>query len=779
MRTKSPVADDSVQSPITDFAPSPLVAIGSGSFLFIRRAHARRGWHPWRPRRGVRLSLMLVLRCVYVVTQEMLLPCKASHVEPGSMKRAVPEQSGDGKRNYFKHESIGFGYDAASYANYPSPSSSSSTPSAIAQPLPGQPPLPPMPPPPSGVPPPPHVFGPVPSQVAPIQWTPAHTPWQWIASQTSPLPPPTPHEIANTIAQREIPLRGNYVRRERFHSRSNVYAQRNNFHRKNRRVVRFGQPQAQFDQAAYFGATLAGNLGLEWRRGNYPVATSDAIINHMTVPVPNHPPVPSIPPGIASGRHVEEAEDQDVKIEKVVKKNKQRKPMSQSYVNKPWNREDAERALKIESEYNMKNKVNAQSLIIKFPDTDLNKDIVTKFHSDILNIHFQNPCGPRYCFIQMAEDVNIDEAIKELEKIKFGLGHLKVEKKSLRDEDNPEEIDPYTLFIGNLPESVKTSEIKSKFPKAQDEETRKMKNTRNILMRYNSVDDAISDYKQAYGLMWDKRNINVRFRRKRGNACPPEEPKLDVKKVKEEPSNAAQAEKERNANHVELEVNINELKEEEGNADETKEDKLNHADKSSANQNAGSAVARLQDNSNKAQRKPASQVQEDTNSHLAGLSAQEEQPWTSQSPQVPTASEAPPPYLTEANAVEETVMLAQIKEEPIDYDDMDTFDNMYNSMRSDDDVDDDDDSDDDEEPDDSDDDEDDAEEPDDSDDDEDNNADDRGDDDEDEDIDDDGNIAFRAKLSGATRDNEEPSDHLDQMFSELENMTGDIGFLKQ
>jgi len=152
--------------------------------------------------------------------------------------------------------------------------------------------------------------------------------------------------------------------------------------------------------------------------------------------------------------------------------------MSQSYPSKPWNREDAERALMTENEYNMKNKVNAQSLIIKFPDTDLDKDIVGKFHPDILNIHFQNPCGPRYCFIQMAEDVNIDEAIKELEKIKFGVGHLKVEKKLLRDEDNPEEIDPYTLFIGNLPESVKTSEIKSKFPKAQDEETRKMKNTR-------------------------------------------------------------------------------------------------------------------------------------------------------------------------------------------------------------------------------------------------------------------------------------------------------------
>lgn len=225
----------------------------------------------------------------------------------------MPEGSNEGKRTFFKQESIGFGYNASpSYASYSSPSS---VPSTIAQPLPGQPPLPPMPPPPSGVPPPPHVFGHVSSQVTPIQWTHAHTPWQWITSQTSPLPtpPPTPHDIASTIP-REIPLRGNYVRRERFtHNRSNVYVQRNNFHRKNRRVVRFGQPQGQFDQAAYFGATLTGNLGLEWQRNNYSAATSDAMLNHMTIPLSNHP-MPPIPLGIASNRRNEETEDQDVKI---------------------------------------------------------------------------------------------------------------------------------------------------------------------------------------------------------------------------------------------------------------------------------------------------------------------------------------------------------------------------------------------------------------------------------------------------------------------------------
>jgi len=133
-------------------------------------------------------------------------------------------------------------------------------------------------------------------------------------------------------------------------------------------------------------------------------------------------------------------------------------------------------------------------------------------------------------------------------------------------------------------------------------------------MRYNSVDDAISDYKQAYGLIWDKRNINVRFRRKRGNICLPEEPKPDVKKVKEEPNNATQVEKERNMNYIEFDINISDLKEEQNNIDETNGDKISRPNKL-ANQNMDVENG-LQDNFNKAQR-PASQ--ENISSHLSEL----------------------------------------------------------------------------------------------------------------------------------------------------------------
>lgn len=132
-------------------------------------------------------------------------------------------------------------------------------------------------------------------------------------------------------------------------------------------------------------------------------------------------------------------------------------------------------------------------------------------------------------------------------------------------------------------------------------------------MRYNSVDDAIADYKKAYGLMWDTRSIIVKFRRKEGNAYLPEELKPDVKKVKEEPSNVAQVEKEQNANHIELKPNVNKSKEEENNSGQ--EDKVSHVDNTLANQEKNSVEARLQDSSIKEQNKSASQVQENTNSH--------------------------------------------------------------------------------------------------------------------------------------------------------------------
>ncbi|XP_046466094.1 FK506-binding protein 5 isoform X3 [Neodiprion pinetum] len=648
-------------------------------------------------------------------------------IYPNSQPENGPEENGDSKRLAVKQELAAFGYDNT-YGSYSVPSPS---PAALNQPLPGQPPLPPMPPPPGTLPPPPHVFGPVHSQVTPMQpWSHPPPPWQWMTPQTPPLPPQSPRDMTPNNFQRDMPLRSNYVRRDRFnHNRNNIYNQRSNFHRKNRRSPRYDQLQGQFDQASYFGPSL-------------PVA----IHNHQIQQS-------SLPPGasqISINRHMDESGDQDIKIvseETVVKKNKQRKPMSQSYPSRPWNREDAERALQIENEYNKT--VKAQSLIIKFPDPDLNKDIVREFHSGIQNIHFQSPSGPRYCFIQMAEDVNIDEAIQELEKIQFGVGHLKVERKSLRDEDNPtpEEIDPYTLYIGNLPESVNVNEVKTKFPSAARVDVgyaQKMRNTRYAFIRYNSVEESISAYRQAHDLMWDTRSIIVRFRRQRGNTCLPGEPKPNVKKVKEEPGTPSQVKKELLSSNQQ-----NQIKPDVG-----KQNHVTLAPQTVQNKSQCDSQSEILKSSPLTELPSTVPTPVVTSTKTTILHQQ--QPWTLKPSEIPQMTESVPSVPLKTSQIGDKELLLEIKEEPEDYDEME----MQEDAQIDDEVDDDDDE---EEDDDSDDD----------DDDDDDDHEEEDEDDEDEEIDDTETLPDDDKQNENKDD--EPVDHLDQMFNDLENMAGDIG----
>ncbi|KAH0568257.1 uncharacterized protein LOC123268660 isoform X1 [Cotesia glomerata] len=630
------------------------------------------------------------------------------------MSKTINNENGEAKNGMNKQDTT-YGYETSYSSYYPS----SNSPSTANQPLPGQPPLPPMPPPPGALPPLPHVFSPMP-QVTQIQsWAPAPA-WQWITPQATALAAQTSRDITNST-------RGNYTRRDRFtHNRNNVYPPRGNFHRKNRRP-RFDQTPTPFDPTtAYFGQSLAaGNISIDWQRG-FAAAHNDAqnLVNHMAMSMSNQ----------SSGVNDRQDGDQDVKIvsELPVKKGKQRKPMSQNYPSRPWNREDAQSALKVENEYNKT--VRAQSLIIKFPDPDLNKDIVREFHTGIQNIHFQSPSGPRYCFIQMAENVNIDEAIKELEKIPFGVGHLKVERKSLRDEDfpMPEEIDPYTLYVGNLPESVNVNEVKSKFPTATRVDVgyaQKMRNTRYAFIRYTSVEESIAAYKQAHDLMWDTRSIIVRFRRQRGNTCLPGEPKSNTKKVKEEPNN----------------VNV---KTEQSSCTNNQTSKNNHNNKTSEDiqQTIGTVSSRSESNNTT---KNIDVRFSSDNSPITVIPteiSQQKQPWTEKSPLLPPAAEAPPPPPENES---ESILITTIKEEPEDFDEMEI---PYVPM----DDGEDDDDDDDDEPD---------------------QLDDSNDEMEDGQQDDleEQTDYYESEIQNKQNSGRaEQPDHLDRMFNELENIVGDI-----
>lgn len=79
---------------------------------------------------------------------------------------------------------------------------------------------------------------------------------------------------------------------------------------------------------------------------------------------------------------------------------KKKKPLSQNIPSKKeWTLQDAELALGVERECNKRSK--NQSLLIKFPDLELNKEIVARFHPAIENVHFQQPSAPRFCFVTL------------------------------------------------------------------------------------------------------------------------------------------------------------------------------------------------------------------------------------------------------------------------------------------------------------------------------------------------------------------------------------------
>lgn len=207
-----------------------------------------------------------------------------------------------------------------------------------------------------------------------------------------------------------------------------------------------------------------------------------------------------------------------------------RKPMSTRYTRKKeWVEEDAIRALNLENEFSKLQRM--PMLILKFPDPELNKEIVKRYSNMIDNVHFQQPSTARYCFVQLKNEADIDVVREELRQITFGTGKLQVEKKNTYSIDRkhdvtPEEIDPYTLYIGNLPTNVSVGAVKLKFPTACRIDigyAQRMKYTRYAFIRYQSIEDSLAAFRQTYNLVLESRSLIVRFRRQKGTVGLPGE----------------------------------------------------------------------------------------------------------------------------------------------------------------------------------------------------------------------------------------------------------------
>lgn len=258
---------------------------------------------------------------------------------------------------------------------------------------------------------------------------------------------------------------------------------------------------------------------------------------------------------------------------------KKKKPLSQNVPSKKeWTLQDAELALSVEKECNKRFK--NQSLLIKFPDLELNKEIVSKFHPAIENVHFQQPSAPRFCFVTLnvsyrsdkiykkfkkfqsskrkfekvskhlensknngvfwklfvneclfQESADTDAVIKELSKQRFGDGYITAEYKKDREDDQnvgPEDIDPTTLYVGNLAQEITKEDMVRTFPKVRRIDigyAKKMKYTRYAFVSFSTVTDAVEAFKKTHSTQLYSKSLIVRFRRLCGPVGMPGETK--------------------------------------------------------------------------------------------------------------------------------------------------------------------------------------------------------------------------------------------------------------
>ncbi|XP_045470124.1 uncharacterized protein LOC123677569 isoform X2 [Harmonia axyridis] len=216
--------------------------------------------------------------------------------------------------------------------------------------------------------------------------------------------------------------------------------------------------------------------------------------------------------------------------EEVQRSKKRKKPLSQSVpAKRAWTDEEAQMAIVVEREYNKLFKNH--SLKIKFPDQELNRDIVSKFHSSIETVYFQQPSNPRFCFVTLADGAEPNNVIEELNKIKFGLGYLSAEYKKDREEEQnvgPEDIDPLTLYVGNLAQEVTKEDMVTFFPKNKRIDigfAKKMRYTRYAFVSFKNVQDSIEAFKATHYADLHSKSMIVRFRRLHGTVGMPGEAK--------------------------------------------------------------------------------------------------------------------------------------------------------------------------------------------------------------------------------------------------------------
>lgn len=136
-----------------------------------------------------------------------------------------------------------------------------------------------------------------------------------------------------------------------------------------------------------------------------------------------------------------------------------------------------------------------------------------------------------FCVFFFQESADTDAVIRELNKQKFGDGYITAEYKKDREDDQnvgPEDIDPTTLYVGNLAQEITKEDMMKTFQKVRRIDigyAKKMKYTRYAFVSFSTVADAIEAFKKTHSTQLYSKSLIVRFRRLHGPVGMPGESK--------------------------------------------------------------------------------------------------------------------------------------------------------------------------------------------------------------------------------------------------------------
>ncbi|XP_063706204.1 3-phosphoinositide-dependent protein kinase B [Culicoides brevitarsis] len=185
-----------------------------------------------------------------------------------------------------------------------------------------------------------------------------------------------------------------------------------------------------------------------------------------------------------------------------------------------WTREDAVKAIEMENAFNQS---QSNQYVLRFPDPFIDKSIIQAYSSAIVDVRVQQPITPRFVYVQLQPETDAEKLKQDLAKIQFGNGFLKLEKRNVPQNEHlkPEDIDPFTIFMGNIHPSTSIQSVKQSVEKAYRVDVgfaKKHKFGRYAFAKFRSAADArnaFSTLRNAVGR--GGMDLVVRFRRLRGN----------------------------------------------------------------------------------------------------------------------------------------------------------------------------------------------------------------------------------------------------------------------